>query len=110
MTASGTLWPVAASPWSRSRKGVSTSSGPTSSDKVFTLRKTTIKENELNYPITTQKELRRAFWEENPDLQRHGNKPQNAYPADVRARWVEFVHYMFRSGTISEALADRATL
>jgi hypothetical protein len=64
----------------------------------------------LNYPITTQKELRRAFWEENPDLQRHGNKPQNAYPANVRARWVEFVDHMYREGIITEALADRATL
>ena len=64
----------------------------------------------MTHPITTQKELRRAFWEENPDLQRHGNKPQNAYPADVRARRVDFVDHMFRSGTISEVLADRATL
>ncbi len=64
----------------------------------------------MNYPITTQKELRRAFWEENPDLQRRSGWTQNDYPADTRARWVDFVDHMFRSGTISEALADRATL
>ncbi len=64
----------------------------------------------MNYPITTQKELRRAFWEENPDLQRHSGRTQNDYPAITRCRWVEFVDSMARSGTISEALADRATL
>ena len=64
----------------------------------------------MNYPITTQKELRRAFWEENMDLQRHPGWTQNDYPTDTRCRWVEFVDHLFRSGTISEALADRATL
>lgn len=34
----------------------------------------------MNYPITTQKELRRAFWEENPDLQRHSGRTQNDCP------------------------------
>ena len=64
----------------------------------------------MNYPITTQKELRRAFWEENQDMQRHSGWTQNDYHADTRARWVDFVDHLFRSGTISEALADRATL
>ena len=64
----------------------------------------------MNYPITTQKELRRFFWEENPYLKRHPGWTQNDYPADTRCRWVEFVDLMFRSEAISETLADRVTL
>lgn len=35
---------------------------------------------------------------------------QNDYPTDVRCKWIDFVDRMARNGTISEALAQRATL
>lgn len=73
--------------------------------------------------ITTQKELRAAFWEAHPQfnraipcsLTRNGRvfripKSQNEYPTDVRVAWCDFVEYMNRGGQISEALAQRATL
>ena len=64
----------------------------------------------MTHQITTQKALRAAFWEENEDLKRRPGWTQNDYPSDTRARWVEFVDALARTGTISEALADRATL
>lgn len=64
----------------------------------------------MKYPITTQQALRDAFWESNPELQRHGGQTQNQYPTDTRVAWVDFVEYLQRDGQISEALAQRATL
>ena len=60
--------------------------------------------------ITTQKELRDAFWNSNTNLVRHGNKKQNDYPVDTRMAWVDFVNALCCNGEISEALANRATL
>lgn len=73
--------------------------------------------------ITTQKDLRAAFWEAHPQHRRgvkavgtaHGRKfyvekTQNDYPTDVRVAWCDFIDYMRRDGQISEALAQRATL
>lgn len=64
----------------------------------------------LTINITNQKDLRDAFWAAHPELTRKGNQKQNAYPADTRVAWVEYVDHMQRDGQISEALAERATL
>ena len=66
--------------------------------------------------ITTQKELRRAFWSAYPHLEEQAreagilSKPQNFHCATVRCEFVDFVDMLHRSGQISDALADRATL
>jgi hypothetical protein len=60
--------------------------------------------------ITSQKDLRRAFWEANPDLQRKAGWTQNDYPTDIRVAWCDYVFALAHDGLISEALAQRATL
>jgi hypothetical protein len=61
--------------------------------------------------ITTQKELRKAFWEQSPcRLDYKASYRQNDYSATVRCDWRDFVEAMQRNGQISEALAFRATL
>lgn len=64
----------------------------------------------MTYPITNQKDLRSAFWEQHPQYKRKGRQSQNDYPTDVRCAWVEFTDAMCRSGQISDALAQRAVL
>ena len=65
--------------------------------------------------ITTQPELRASFWDAHPSLVcKRGPRgrilPQNSQPTDTRAAFVEYVDHMQKSGEISAALADRATL
>lgn len=66
--------------------------------------------------MTTQKQIRAAFWELHPDLEAHARKwgiktaPQNRHNATTRTAFVDFVDYLSRSGQISEALAQRVTL
>jgi hypothetical protein len=66
--------------------------------------------------ITTQRDLRRAFWADNPHLERRARKerrktaPQDSHPTDTRVAWCDYVEYMERSGQISDSLAYRATL
>ena len=65
--------------------------------------------------VTTLKQLRAEFWQDNPAAtckrNRQGNPlPQNAQPADTRMAFCEYVEHLQRSGVISAALADRATL
>ena len=60
--------------------------------------------------ITTQKDLRDAFWAAHPNLTRKGNQKQNEYPTDTRLTWIDYVEYMRRDGQIGEALTQRATL
>lgn len=64
--------------------------------------------------ITTQKELRRAFWVAHPHLphRRIKNYSGNGtmYPPDTRCAWCDWLDYMQNAGEISEALANRATL
>ena len=61
--------------------------------------------------ITTQKELRKAFWEQSSCRQFYkASDRQNDYSATVRCDWCDFVEAMRRDGQISEALAFRATL
>jgi hypothetical protein len=69
-----------------------------------------LKKSEREYSITTQAELRRVFWESNPEFQRKGNQGQNAYNATIRSAWCFFVDAMQKDGQISHALAKRAGL
>ncbi len=58
--------------------------------------------------MTTQKEIRAAFWQGfpiRPKKLRNGD-----YPTDVRVEFVDFVDMLARDGHISETLAGRATL
>ncbi len=67
------------------------------------------------YNITTQPELRAAFWEAHPSLVcKRGPRgrilPQNLQPCDTRMAWCDYVESMSRDGSIPQALAQRATL
>jgi hypothetical protein len=64
--------------------------------------------------ITNQRELRRRFWQEHPDLPRRkipnysGNGTMHV--TDTRCAFCDWLDYMAKSGEVSQALADRATL
>ena len=63
--------------------------------------------------FTTQRAIRRAFWNEHPHLPhrrtvRHGD--ERDYPTDTRCAFCDYVDYLARKGQISEALAQRVTL
>jgi len=60
--------------------------------------------------MTTQAQIRRAFWENFPEFAEHKNKRQNDCPAEIRAAFVDFVDSLARAGEISEKLADKVTL
>jgi hypothetical protein len=66
--------------------------------------------------MTTQKQIRAVFWAAHPDLEaaararRTRSKPQNHHNATTRCAFVDFVDNLNRSGQISDALANRATL
>lgn len=62
----------------------------------------------MTYQYTTQRELRRAFWEQHPGLER--KKVNGDYHVDTRCAFVAWIDYLERSGLISPALAERATL
>lgn len=64
--------------------------------------------------ITTQKQLRRLFWETFPELPRKkitnysGNGTM--YRTDTRCAWCDWIDSLSKSGEISVELAERATL
>jgi len=69
--------------------------------------------------MTNQKQIRAAFWEAFPDLPRRRYRyspnrsdktAQLVFPIDTRCAFVDFLDQLQRDGTISEALAERATL
>lgn len=64
--------------------------------------------------ITTQRDLRRLFWREHPNLDRRKitnySGTGEMYRTDTRCAWVDFVDSLHRDGQISDALAQRATL
>ena len=75
----------------------------------------------MEYEITTQKELRKAFWQgyktlNNTDIIELYNKvtgkplTQNEYNATIRSEWCSFVDMMQKDNLISEKLADKVTL
>jgi len=66
--------------------------------------------------MTNQQQIRAEFWRCHPglenDARRSGrlSKPQNFHNATTRSAFVAFLDYLQRTGQISDALADRATL
>ena len=70
--------------------------------------------------MTTQKQIRAAFWAANPTANRKRypvitdwNRPHATdrdYSTDTRCAFVDFVDSLHRDGQISESLANRATL
>ena len=68
------------------------------------------------YTYTNQSALRRAFWKAQPHYAEQAreagilSKPQNYHCATVRCTFVDWIDALARDGTISQALADRATL
>lgn len=70
--------------------------------------------SKTEYTYTTQRELRRAFWEQHPALSRRkitdysGNGTM--YCTDTRCVFVDWIDMLSRDGQISEELAQRATL
>lgn len=64
--------------------------------------------------LTTQKQVRAAFWESFPDLPRRRIRDYSGhglmFPTDTRCAFVDFVDYLSKCGEISQALAERITL
>jgi hypothetical protein len=66
------------------------------------------------YTYTNQKQIRQAFREQYPDLDYHKithyRGKGKMFCTDTRCAFAEFVDYLERSDSISEALAFRVTL
>lgn len=64
------------------------------------------------YPITTQREVRAAFWENWGDVRGVSRKRMKGgdYSTDTRCAFCDYVEALCRNGDISEALASRVTL
>ena len=64
--------------------------------------------------FTTQRDLRRAFWEQHPQLDRRKIPNYDGtgvmFTTDTRCAWVDWIDCLSKDGQISEGLADRATL
>jgi hypothetical protein len=64
--------------------------------------------------MTTQKQIRAAFWAAHPTLPRRKIRDYagtgHMYQTDTRCAFVDYVDQLQRAGQISEALADRVTL
>lgn len=66
------------------------------------------------YQMTTQKQVRAAFWEEYPSLSRKKIRDYSGkgkmYCTDTRCAFVDYVDYLHRERIISDSLANRVTL
>jgi thiaminase len=66
--------------------------------------------------MTTQKQIRKAFWQAHPMHESHARKweiktaPHNRHNTETRTAFVDFVDTLAKAGEISETLASRATL
>ena len=60
--------------------------------------------------ITDQRTLRKCFWEDHKTTCAKGRGRDGQYATDTRVAWVDWIDSLCRDGTISEALAQRATL
>lgn len=57
----------------------------------------------------TNRQLRRLFWGQHPTLTRR-RLSDGSYPTDTRVAWVDWIDMLARDGSITEQLAQRATL
>lgn len=68
----------------------------------------------MAYVITNRRDLRAAFWNENPGLPRRRIRSYSGrglmHPTDTRVAWVDWIDAQCRAGRISSELANRATL
>lgn len=69
------------------------------------------------YAYTTQRELRRAFFEQHADVPGVSRKKIRNYSGngtmhntDTRVAWCDWLDALQKNGEISESLANRATL
>jgi hypothetical protein len=68
----------------------------------------------MAYRITNQRDLRREFWTQHPQLSRRkirnysGNGTMHV--TDTRCAWCDWLDAMSKNGDISQELAQRATL
>lgn len=73
-----------------------------------------VKGAKMPYDYTTQREVRRAFWEAHPKLPRRRitNHSGNGkmYPTDTRCAFTDFIDQLSKSNQISQELAGRVTL
>lgn len=64
--------------------------------------------------MTNQKQIRAAFWQSHPEASRKRIRDHagtgKMYTTNTRCAFVDFIDHLSRSGQISEALANRATL
>lgn len=63
--------------------------------------------------ITTEKQARKEFWNQHPELKEHYFEPgrrQNDYNAEVRGSFVNWIDSQHRNGNISDQLAAKVTL
>jgi hypothetical protein len=57
-----------------------------------------------------QSQLRAAFWRAFPHLPRRRGATPNAYCADIRVTWCDFVEAARSNGEITDRVAESATL
>lgn len=66
------------------------------------------------HTITTQRDLRAAFWRDNPGANRRLIRDYagtgRMHVTDTRVAWCDYVDAQARAGVISPELAERATL
>lgn len=65
--------------------------------------------------LTTQRQVRAAFWQDHPNLPRrkimnYAGTAKNMHCTDTRCAFADYVDYLSKAGQISQALAQRVTL
>jgi hypothetical protein len=72
------------------------------------------KVNAMAYEFTNQKQLRAAFWRDNPQLERKRIRDYSGngrmHVTDTRVAWCDWLDAVQKNGQCSEELANRATL
>lgn len=62
--------------------------------------------------ITTQREVRRLFWESFPEFanEKRPGYSQNDYRTDIRVAFTDFIDSLYQDGSISESMVNKVTL
>ena len=60
--------------------------------------------------MTSQAQIRDAFWRLHPEFNRKRNKNQNDYSTNIRCSFIDFLDFLYRDNQINASLANRATL